>query len=252
MSKKLAAGSDCIVLDIKCGSGAFVKTLKEATDLADLMVKIGTGAGKKTVALITNMDVPLGRNVGNSLEVIEAIDVLNGEGDKDLTDICITLAANMLYAAKAAEYDECIRAVTKTLYDGSAKKKLADMVAALGGNSDYIYKPSLFGESKVSALIAADRSGYIHSMDTELIGVAAALLGAGRVTKESSIDHKAGIIFHHTVGDYIKEGEALATIYTSKISKAQTGMEHIFSAVEISDEQPKHKKLIYKTIGGRI
>lgn len=252
MSKKLAAGSDCIVLDVKCGSGAFVKTVKEATELADLMVKIGTRAGKKTVALITNMDVPLGRNVGNSLEVIEAIDVLDGQGDKDLTELCITLAANMLYIANAADYDECVRAVTKTLHDGSAKKKLADLVAALGGNSDYIYNPSLFKESKISAIIAADRSGYIYKMDTELIGVAAVVLGAGRMTKESPIDHRAGITFHHTVGDYVNEGEAIATIYTSNISKAQNGMELIFNAVKISDKKPEPKKLIYKTIGGKF
>ena len=252
MSKKLAAGSDCIVLDVKCGSGAFVKTLKEATALADLMVKIGTGAGNRTIALITNMDVPLGKNVGNSLEIIEAIDVLDGQGDKDLTELSITLAANMLYAAKAADYDECVKAVTKTLHDGSAKKKLVDLVTALGGNSEYIYNPSLFKESKVSAIIAADRSGYISKMDTELIGVAAAVLGAGRVTKESPIDHRAGITFHRTVGDYVNEGEALATIYTSNITKAQNGMELVFNALEISDNKPEPKKLIYKTIGGKF
>ncbi|HAN21700.1 MAG: thymidine phosphorylase [Clostridiales bacterium GWF2_36_10] len=252
MSKKLAAGSDCIVLDVKCGSGAFVKTLEEATKLAELMVKIGTGAGKKTIALITNMDIPLGRNVGNSLEVIEAIDVLNGNGDKNLTEICITLAANMLYAAKVASYDKCVEMVTQTLHDGSAKKKLADMVESMGGKSEYIYNPTLFGESKVSALLAAYRDGYIYEIDTELVGKAAAELGAGRVTKDSPIDYKAGIIFHKTVGDYIKEGEVLATIYTSKISKAQNGMELLFKAINISDNQPKVKNLIYKTFGGQV
>lgn len=251
MSKKLAAGSDCIILDVKCGSGAFVKTLKEATALADLMVKIGTGAGKKTIALITNMDIPLGKNVGNSLEIIEAIEVLNGNGDKNLTEICITLAANMLYAAKAADYDKCVKTVTKTLHDGTAKKKLAEMVASLGGKSEYIYNPSLFSESKVSALLAADKSGYIYQIDTELVGTAAVILGAGRSTKDAQIDHKAGIIFHHTVGDYIKEGDVLATIYTNKISMAQNGMELLFKAIIINDTPPKATKLIYKTIGGR-
>lgn len=252
MSKKLAAGSDCIVLDVKCGSGAFIKKLDEAEKLADLMVKIGTEAGKKTIALITNMDAPLGRNIGNSLEVIEAVEVLNGEGDENLTELCITLAANMLYAANAADYSECVKAVTKTLCNGSAKRKLAEMVDAMGGNSEYIYNPSLFGESKVSALIAAEKSGYIYEINTELIGMAAAVLGAGRITKESPINYRAGIVFHHTVGDYVNEGDVLATIHTSKIDKAQSGMELIFKAVTIMDTPPLPKKLIYKTIGGRV
>lgn len=250
MSKKIAAGSDCIVLDVKCGSGAFLKTIEDATALAELMVKIGAGAGRKTIALITNMDIPLGRNVGNSLEVIEAIEVLNGDGDNDLTELCITLAANMLYAANAGDYEECVDAVTKTLHDGSAKKKLAEMIEALGGNSEYINNPSLFGESKVSALLSSDKNGYIYKIDTELVGKAAVLLGAGRSIKDAPIDHKAGIIFHHTVGDFVKEGDVLATIYTSKINKAQSGMELLFSAITIKDAPPKPKKLIYKTIGG--
>lgn len=252
MCKKLAAGSDCIVLDVKCGSGAFVKTLEEATALAELMVKIGLGAGKKTIALITNMDIPLGKNVGNSLEIIEAIDVLNGEGDKDLTDLCIKLAANMLYAANAADYNNCVEAVTKTLYNGSAKKKFAEMIAALGGNSDYIEHPSLFGESKVSALLAADRNGYINKINTELVGKAAMILGAGRSKKEDTIDYLAGITFHHTVGDFVKEGDVIATLYTSKISTAQNGMELLFKAIKIKKDPPNETELIYKTIGGHV
>ncbi|HBR30928.1 MAG TPA: thymidine phosphorylase [Clostridiales bacterium] len=252
MSKKLAAGSDCIVIDVKCGSGAFVKTFEEAAELAQLMVKIGVGAGKKTIALITNMDVPLGRSIGNSLEVMEAADVLSGDGDEDLTELCIILAANMLYVANAAPYDECIKAVTKTLNDGSAKRKLAELVSSLGGNSDYIYNPSLFGESKVSAFLAAERSGYIYRINAESVGKAAMILGAGRSKKEDSIDHNAGIIFHHKVGDYVKEGEVLATLYTSKIDMAQNGIELLFRAIKIKDSPPKNKKLIYRTIGGRV
>ena len=250
MSKKLAAGSDYIVLDVKCGSGAFIKNLKQATALAELMVKIGNRTGKKTIALITNMNAPLGRCVGNGLEIKEAIEVLEGNGDKDLTQLCIKLAANMLYAAKAGDHNECVKRAANTLYDGSAKQKFADMIASLGGDTDYIYNPSLFGESKVSAMIAAQTSGYIDKMNTELIGTAAAVLGAGRITKESPIDHKAGIVFHRKVGDYISEGEALATIHTEKVDRAQSGMELIFKAVSISDIPPKNKRLIYKTIGG--
>ena len=251
MSKKLAAGSDCFVLDIKCGSGAFVKTLEEAEELAELMVKIGAGAGKKTIALITNMDVPLGKCVGNSLEITEAVEVLSGKGDKLLTELCVTLAANMLYAANAADYDDCVSAVTETLKNGGAKKKLAEMVEALGGNSEFIINPALFGESKVSALIASDKSGYLYSINAERVGMAAVVLGAGRSTKDAPIDYKAGIVFHKTAGDFIKEGEAIATIYTSSISKAQSGMELLFGAVNIQKNPPEPQRLIHKIIGGR-
>ncbi len=250
MSKKLASGSDCFVLDVKCGSGAFFKTRKEAETAALLMVKIGNSFGKKTIALITNMDSPLGHNIGNSLEIIEACEVLDGEGDEELTELCVTLAANMIYAATGLPYDECKNAVAKTLTDNSAKQKLESMVKALGGNPEYINNPALFEESKVSAVLAGEKSGYINRIDTEAVGVAAGVLGAGRVSIDDDIDYSAGVVLHKKVGEPIQEGEALATIYTSSIEKAQKGMEILFKSILITEKPPQNRKTIYKTIGG--
>ncbi|MBO4453199.1 MAG: thymidine phosphorylase, partial [Clostridia bacterium] len=233
MSKKLASGSECIVLDVKCGSGSFCRTLSEAEELARLMVRIGAQESKKTVALITDMSAPLGRAVGNSVEMIEAIRVLDGSGDEDLTDLCLTLSANVLYAANVAEYEECCKIAEDTIYNGKAKEKLADLVEALGGDRRYIYDTSLFEESNVSAILAADKSGYITGLDAMEAGRAASVLGAGRDVVGAPVDHSAGIIFHKRVGDRVEEGEAVATLQTSDIDRAQNGMEHLFRAITI-------------------
>lgn len=251
MSKKLAAGSDCIVLDVKCGSGAFIKKPEQAEKLAELMVEIGESAGKKTVALITNMDVPLGNAVGNSLEVIEATEVLSGKGDKNLTELCVTIAANMLCTAGIGGYDECEARIRHTLTDNSALEKLADMIEAMGGDRRYIEDTSMFRESRISAVLAAAKTGYITKTDTEGVGKAAAVLGAGRAVKDAPIDHSAGIILHKKTGDYIREGEALATLYTSGIDKAQSGMELLYRSVSIGKTAPEEKPLIYKIIRGK-
>lgn len=251
MSKKLAAGSDCIVLDVKCGSGAFIKKPDQAEKLAEMMVEIGESAGKKTVALITNMDVPLGNAVGNSLEVIEATEVLSGKGDKNLTELCVALASNMLYASGIGEYNDCENRIRQTIADVSAKNKLKEMIDAMGGDGNYILDTSLFRESNISAVLAAEKTGYITKTDTEGVGKAAAVLGAGRTVKDAPIDHSAGIILHKKTGDFIREGEALATLYTSSVEKAQNGMELLYRSVTIGKNPPEEKPLIFKTIRGR-
>ena len=250
MSKKLASGSECIVLDVKCGSGGFCRTQRDAEELARLMVRIGAKENRKTVALITDMSAPLGRAVGNSVEMIEAIRVLEGRGDEELTELCITVAANMLYSANAAaSYDECVAIAEETIYNGKAKEKLADLVESLGGDRRYIYDTSLFEESNVTAMLAADRSGYITRIDALEVGKAAAVLGAGRDVIGGDIDHSAGIILNKKVGDRIEEGEALATLQGESLERAQAGMEHLFKAVTISDFPPEKTKTIIKCIG---
>ena len=248
MSKKLASGSECIVLDIKCGSGAFCKTVRDAEELARLMVRIGAREKRKTVALITDMEAPLGCAVGNSVEMIEAIKVLEGKGDEELTELCVTLAANMLYAANAADYETCVAIAEETLYDGSALDKLAELVERLGGDKRYIYDTNLFEESNVTAMLVSDRSGYITKIDAMEVGKAAAILGAGRETMGAAIDHSAGIILNKKIGDRIEEGEALATLQAKSIDRAQSGMEHLFKAVTIGDIPPEKRNIIIKCI----
>ncbi len=248
MSKKIASGSECIVLDVKCGSGSFCKTLRDAEDLARLMVRIGARAKRKTVALITDMSAPLGCAVGNSVEMIEAIRVLEGKGDERLTELCITLAANMLYAANADTLENCKAIAEETLYDGSALSKLADLVERLGGDRNYVYDVSLFEESNVTAILVAEKSGYISKIDAFEVGKAASVLGAGREIVGQSIDHTAGIILNKQVGDRIEEGEALATLQAQTLERAQNGMEHLFKAVTISAFPPEERKIIIKSI----
>ena len=252
MSKKIASGSDYIVLDVKCGSGSFCKTQRDAEELARLMVRIGAKEGKKTIALITDMSAPLGSAVGNSVEMIEAIKVLSGEGDERLTELCVTVAANMLYAANIGDYNDCVSRVRATIQDGSAKKKLAELVKRLGGDENYIYNTELFEESNVSAVLAADRSGYITRIDAKEVGRAASILGAGREVIGQKTDETAGIILLKNVGDYIEEGEAVASLQSSTLEKAQSGMEHLFRAITIKDAPPEKSPLVFKCIGGNF
>lgn len=248
MSKKIASGSECIVLDVKCGSGAFCKTQRDAEELARLMVRIGARAKRKTVAIITDMSAPLGCAVGNSVEMIEAIRVLEGKGDEKLTELCVTLAANMLYAANVGTLEDCKAIVEETLYDGSALNKLADLVERLGGDRNYIYDVSRFEESNVTAILVAEKGGYISKIDAYEVGLAASVLGAGREVMGQSIDHTAGIILNKQIGDRIEEGEALATLQAKTLERAQSGMEYLFKAVTISDYPPEERKIIIKSI----
>ncbi len=237
MSKKLASGSDKIVLDVTVGSGAFMKSTEEAVRLAQKMVSIGEGAGKETVALLTNMDVPLGIAVGNDIEVQEAIDTLNGNGPEDFRKICIEFASYMLYLAEIAPLQECRKKVVHAIEDGSAVRKLGQMVEAQGGDSTYIEHPEKFIQAPFTLEYKMETDGYIQHMDTELCGKTAVVLGAGRETKESQIDPKAGIRFLHKTGEYVKAGETLAVLYTSKEVCLKDGLEMLKKVYTFGEEK---------------
>lgn len=248
MSKKLAAGSDCILLDVKTGSGAFMKTLEDSITLAEKMVAIGEHAGKQTMALITNMDIPLGSLIGNSLEVIEAAETLKGKGPEDLTEVCLQLASGMLYLAGKGSLDVCRELAEKTIADGSALDRLVAMVEAQGGDSSVIKNTSLFEKAPFQREVIAPKSGYITHMDTERCGIASSMLGAGRVTKESEIDYTAGIALLKKVGQSVVEGEVMAVLYTSKEELFTASLEEFLSVVIIGDDKPEAEPLIYARI----
>ncbi len=248
MSKKIAAGSDCILLDVKTGSGAFMKTLDDSIKLAQAMVSIGENVGRHTIALITNMDIPLGNAIGNSLEVIEAINTLEGKGPEDLTKVCIGLAANMLFLAKKGSMEECEQMVKKVIADGTALDRLMAMVKAQGGDTSVIENTDNFAKAPYSYDVKATKAGYVTHMETEQCGISSVILGAGRETKESSIDFSAGIILKAKVGSKVHEGDILATMYSSDKSKF-TDAENLFiKAVTISEDKPKDAQLVYARV----
>ncbi len=244
MGKKLAADDDCIVLDVKTGSGSFMKTVEDSKTLAKTMVDIGKKAGKKMLAVITDMDRPLGNNIGNALEVKEAVATLRGQGPEDLTELCIALASNMLYLAEKGSYEECENSVKKVIADGSALDTLAKMVKAQGGDERVIYDTDLFEKAKYSYAVVANKEGYITHVNTEGYGIAALVLGAGRNTKEDVIDFKAGIILNKKTGDYITKGETVATLYTDNFASIEDAASRLLSATVISDEKPAYKPII--------
>ena len=248
MSKKLAAGSDCILLDVKTGSGAFMKSVEESVALAQEMVSIGEHAGRKTVALITDMDVPLGYAVGNSLEVIEAVDTLRGQGPEDLTEVCKKLAANMVCLAGRGTLKECGRMVDEAIESGRALERLTAMVEAQGGDSSVIKDTDLFLKAPYTHEVKAKESGYLLAMDTESCGIASSMLGAGRETKDSTIDFSAGIVLKKKVGDLVKAGDTLAVMYASEKERFQTAEERYQRAVKIGDRKPEVKPLIYARV----
>lgn len=244
MSKKLAAGSDKIVLDVTVGSGAFMKDKEQAITLAEKMVAIGEGAGKETVAIITNMDMPLGHAVGNIIEIKEAIDILQGEGPKDLIEVCDTIAATMLQLAGIGTKEKCLEKVQKVRKDQTALYKLAEMVSAQGGNEDYIYHPEYFEKATIQMDLTAWQSGYVGSMNAEECGKAAVLLGAGREIKEDNIDMSAGIYFYKKTGDQVKQGEILATVYTSDETKAVDALNKLRKSYHLSTGQPNSQRAV--------
>lgn len=248
MSKKIAAGADCILLDVKIGSGAFMKTIPDAINLAKTMVSIGEHVGKKTLALVTNMDVPLGRAVGNSLEVIEACETLRGRGPKDLEALCIELSANMMYLAKLGSISKCRAMAKKAIEDGSALKKLKDMVAAQGGDASVLEDYSGFKQAKFKYEVKAEKNGYIKSINTESCGRVAMILGAGRETKDSNIDFSAGIFLNKKVEEQINCGEVLATLYSDDIKKCKSAEKILLNAIKVSDTPPNHTQLIYARV----
>jgi len=225
MSKKLASGADCIVLDVKVGSGAFMKTEESAKELAQAMIKIGETAGKKCDAVISNMDIPLGSAIGNSLEVIEAIDVLSGVGPDDLKQECVLLAGKMLTLAGIGSLEACKKLAVEKMENGEAKAKFAEMVKIQGGDESWVYNTSLFPKSKFTKQIKSTASGVICKMNTEKIGISSVMLKAGRAVKEDSIDFSAGIKVLAKTGDTVKAGEVIAMMYAND--------EKLFAAAEM-------------------
>ncbi len=248
MSKKLAAGSDCILLDVKTGSGAFMKTIEESIELAEKMVAIGEGAGRKTVALVTNMDIPLGNNVGNSLEVIEAVNTLLGNGPEDLTDVCIELAANMLCIAQKGTIEQCRLLAQKAISSGKALESLAEMVSAQGGDSSLIYDTRKFKKAKYSHEVVSVSDGFISQMNTESIGIASVKLGAGRNKKEDIIDYSAGIVIKKKYGDKISKGDVIATFYAEDGNLFMDAQKEYLNALTFSNTPVKKEKLIYARV----
>ena len=237
MSKKLASGSDAIVLDVKTGNGAFMKKLEDSRALAKEMVSIGTMAGKKTVAVITDMDQPLGRAVGNSLEVREAIDTLRGEGPADFKEVVFALGSQMLMlAGRAADEKEARALMEGVIEDGSALDKFAQFVRAQGGDAAPVYDTSLLPVAGKTLEVTAKESGYVHRILAEDIGIACMTLGGGRETKESAIDLSVGIILEKKNGEAVSDGEVLATIYGNDDAKMQAAYEKIAHAYEIAKE----------------
>lgn len=248
MSKKLASGADAIVLDVKAGSGAFMKTTDSARQLAREMVAIGHHAGRNTIALITNMDRPLGKSIGNSLEVIEAIETLRNNGPADFTELCIELASNMLLLAEKGTLEECRTMAQQTLLDGSALRKFREMCAAQGGNPAICDDYSLFPQASIRRELYASEIGFIASMATQSCGTAAMLLGAGRATKEDDIDHSAGILLHVKPGDSVEKGQLLAELFTNDESSLTAAEKLLRESIHLSPEQPQIQPLIYERV----
>ena len=244
MSKKLAGGADCIVLDVKCGSGAFMKDKEAATELAQKMVEIGRGAGRKIAALITDMDVPLGKNIGNSLEVIEAVETLKGNGPEDLTEISVSLAAKLLELAGKGTFEECKVLAKSKIADGSALNKLAEMISAQGGDAEYIRDTSLFEKAKYIYNVLMPEKGYITHMNAEGIGSVCVMLGAGRMKKEDVIDPTAGVVLHKKTGDYAEKGDLIATLYASDESLFERANKLFLSSLTFGNDKPLVNQLL--------
>lgn len=249
MSKKLAAGADAIVLDVTTGSGAFMQEYKDALKLGKIMVDIGLELGKETVAVVSNMDEPLGFAIGNSLEVKEAIEVLKNRGPEDLRNLCLVLGAHMLKLGRAAKnYEEGRNRLEKILKDGTGFNKFKEMIAAQGGNLEIIDNPELLPLAKYSTKIKAEISGYVQKIDSRLVGESAMLLGAGREKKESEIDLSVGIILKKKVGSKVNINEDLAEVYYNDSEKLKEAKNKLFSSFVIGDNKPKKLPLILATI----
>ncbi|MEE1279837.1 MAG: pyrimidine-nucleoside phosphorylase [Oscillospiraceae bacterium] len=248
MSKKLAAGSKNIVLDVKVGSGAFMKTLADAEKLAENMVWIGKGCGRRVSALLTDMDSPLGTNIGNALEVKEAVSVLKGESCGELYEVCVALASEMISLALCICYDEAEKRVRGALESGAAFEKMIEWVKAQGGDERVLQNPELLPSARYTMQVVSEGSGFVTAMNASEIGVAAMLLGAGRASKEDEIDSGAGIVLLKKVGDRVEKGEVLATLYTSSEQTLKEAQQRFLLSVNIGAEKPVAKPLIYKII----
>ena len=245
MSKKLAAGADVIVLDVKTGSGAFMQTQAEAFALAEEMVKVGRLAGKKVEAVVTDMDEPLGRAVGNALEVKEALAALRGEGPEDLTELCLTLGSRILLAGGLERDEAAARArLWRSIRSGAALRRFADFIGAMGGDAAAVYDPGLLPRAPVQLPVRAQRSGWLSRVDAQGVGLVSLHLGGGRATKESVIDLSVGLVMNKKVGDPVAEGECLAVIHAATEKAAEEAADMLRGFCTVSDERPEKKAFI--------
>ena len=249
MSKKIAAGADAIVLDVKCGSGAFMKDYPSAVKLAKTMAEIGKSVGRNVTAVISSMEQPLGMNIGNSLEVIEAIEVLKGNVKGDLLDVALTLGAYMLIGAKKVNsVDEGIAMLTENINNGKGLAKFRELLIQQHGNPNIIEDYSLLPLSKAKLEVRADSDGYIYSMNTAEIGRSSLETGAGRASKTDSIDFGSGIIMKVRIGDTVSKGDVIAEIYSATEEKCISAGKYLKDAIEIKAEKPEQPKLILDII----
>lgn len=249
VSKKFAAGANVIVLDVKCGSGAFMKTLPEAEELSVTMAEIGKRAGKPVIPVITSMEQPLGNAIGNGIEVFESIKTLQNKGPEDLKELCLYLGAiSLLKAGKAKTIDEGKALLDKKLQDGSAFKKFKEMVKAQNGDLEYIENPDKLIQTRFETEVLSGQSGFISKLDALTVAKASKALGTGREKKEDSIDYTAGILLYKKIGDKIDKGEPLAKIYSNCEKMSGNSEEILAQAYEISPEEPQKPELIIKLI----
>ena len=249
MSKKIAAGADAIVLDVKIGDGAFMKSFEDAKELAEAMVSIGKSVNRNTVAVISDMDQPLGFAVGNALEVKEAIDTLNGVGPKDLLELCLTLGSNMVVLAKKAEtVEEAREMLLKVIEDKSALNKLKEFIASQGGNSKQVDNTELLPKAKYVIEVKSKVDGYVSKIDSEHIGLIAMELGAGRATKEDNVDLAVGIVLNKKRGEKVSNGDTLAFIHANNENKIEKATKSIIDSYHITSENKEAVPLIYGVI----
>lgn len=249
MSKKIAAGADVIVLDVKVGSGAFMKDEESAVKLADTMVRIGDAVGKKTMAVVSDMDEPLGFAVGNALEVKEAIDTLAGNGPQDLYELCLELGSHMVAGAgRAQNCAEAKEMLAGTIKDGSALKKLAELVEAQGGNPEAVYDTGLLPKASIEYEYRADTEGYVSRIVCDIVGTSAMVLGGGRENKDSVIDLSVGIVLEAKKGAYVHKGDVLARFYANDENKLSDAVKRFADAYVIEDTRPAASCLIKKVI----
>lgn len=249
MSKKIAAGADVIVLDVKVGSGAFMKDEESAVKLADTMVRIGDNVGKKTMAVVSDMDEPLGYAVGNALEVKEAIDTLAGNGPQDLYELCLELGSHMVVGAgKAQNCAEAKEMLAGTIKDGSALRKLAELVEAQGGNPEAVYDTELLPKALIEYEYRADTEGYVSRIVCDIVGTSAMVLGGGRENKDSVIDLSVGIVLEAKKGAYVHKGDVLARFYANDENKLSDAVKRFADAYVIEDTKPAGSRLIKKVI----
>ncbi len=248
MSKKLAAGSHTIVLDVKYGSGAFMKTPEEAEALATEMVKIGKNCGRNTAAVITNMERPLGNNIGNSLEVIEAIEVLKGNGPDDLKEVCLTLASQIVSLCQKISEEKAREMCEDALNSGKAFEKFKEWIASQGGEKEWLQNTDLFPKATYKFEIKAETDGFISKMDAEKIGISSVILGAGREAKDDIIDMSAGIVLNKKTGDKVSKGDILATLYSCNESTFNSAKEKYLSALEFSEKPVSDETLVWGVI----